>query len=169
VYTSDGEIIPYEDSDYDNYDDYIDALSDAMFGHDILRDTLIPLSKDFAILYREYNEKLNLWYKLHIVNLNKKDTVAVAPLEDCNVCSYGSYLLYDISPNFKYVIVDIVSSGLVDSGIDGPVPFLHDVFKCMIVDIEKAEALTKIDGYICGWEHIDIDSTGIFIRYGSSE
>jgi len=156
AYTLDGKIIPYEYSGYDDYDKYYNAL----FGTRISRDTLIPISKDFAILYREYNERLNLWYKLHIVNLNKKDTVMVAPLYSDDNYSYGSYLwTYELCPNLRYVIVDIIDKGFVDEGEDGPTPYLHETYSCMVVNIEKAKAITEVDKSICGWEDIDWEHT----------
>jgi hypothetical protein len=145
-------IVSYNDSDYDEYDEYVNALH----GTAILRDTLIPISKGFAILYTEYNEKLELWYKLHIVNLNKKDTVKVAPLyDDDDDSELGSELWHEVSPNLRYVMVQRIIKGFVIPGIDGPEPSLHETYSCMIVDMEKAKAIVQVDKFICGWEHID--------------
>ncbi|MDR2694506.1 MAG: hypothetical protein LBB74_09885 [Chitinispirillales bacterium] len=147
---ADDAIISYKDSGYDDYDDYFDALH----GTAILRDTLIPISKDFAILYTEYNEKLELWYKLHIVNLNKKDTVRVAPLYDDDW--FGSELgIHEVSPNLRYVMLDRISKGFVSEGMYDPKPFLHETYSCMIVDMEKAEAVAEVNKFFCEWKDID--------------
>jgi len=103
----------------------------------ILRDTLIPISKGCAILYREYNKTLELWYKPHIINVDKRDTVRIS---DNNDYESGSELGFNVSPNVKYVVLDYIDRGFLGTGE------LHNHNYDIIVDIKNATIITQLDG-----------------------
>jgi len=103
----------------------------------ILRDTLIQISKDIAILYREYNETLKLWYKPHIVNLDKRDTVKISDDSDYEC---GSMLGFDVSPNVKYVVLDYIDAGFLNTGR------LHNHNYDIIVDMKNGAIVTQLEG-----------------------
>jgi hypothetical protein len=107
-------------------------------GTPILKDTLIPISKDIAILYREYNETLELWYKPHIVNLDKRDTVKIS--DDSDYECGSMFLSFDVSPNVKYVVLEYIDRGFLSTGR------LHNHNYDIIVDIKDACTIMRLDG-----------------------
>jgi hypothetical protein len=137
------------------------------------------ISKDWAILYLEYNKEFELWYKPHIINFNTKDTVRIAGFcYDDNDCydgspqmvnggcfdygecySFGSHLSYNVSPNLRYVLLDNVNIGFMDDGT------LHGVHKCILVDIKKAKLYHRMQGMACGlqWNNKNNYGNTIFV------
>jgi hypothetical protein len=116
------------------------------------RDTLIALSTGWAVHFSEYNEKLELWYNPRIVNLNKKDTMAIKgyPYE----C--GSELFIKVSPNSKFFVLDYVNKWeLTDEEEtereNGDVILGYGRQFCEIINIKNAKTISYMQSD-CGGE-----------------
>ncbi|MCL2183720.1 MAG: hypothetical protein FWB85_09660 [Chitinispirillia bacterium] len=135
------------DIQHNKYDK--DKDKDTLDGTRISRDTLIPISEKQAILYREYNGTLGLWYKPYIVNFDKKDTIEIPLLHDDDY-NRGSELYCGVSPNLRYVILDYIDKGYAVPE-DGE-PFLHDKYYCVVADVKNANFLRLLESTDCAGE-----------------
>ena len=110
----------------------------------LLKDTLVKISSDWAILFLRYDEKMELWYDPYILDLNNNDTIKI---ENYNY-ENGSIPDIIVSPNAKYFVLDNIIKGYVETE-EGKK--LHENYKCTIIDLKAANSIIKMQQH-CGGE-----------------
>ena len=122
------------------------------------KDTVINVSERFAILYRRYDDDLNLWYDPYIIRFKEKDTVEIAQFSYDN----GSELNLRISPNKRFIVLDNIIKGYVE---DGGEKTLYENYLCDIIDLEQSAVVVGSMQTHCGgmWDEDDrwVDGTEV--------
>lgn len=99
---------------------------------------LIPLVKSCKLSFSEYNEEFKLYKKPFILKGGKKYKIQGYDNEN-----YSGGQILSMSPNKKYIVLDYISKGYVDDGLNKT---LHENYLCVIVDITKRKVVTELQG-----------------------
>jgi len=99
---------------------------------------IISISKSYKLGFYKYNEEFNLYQKPFILHGGKKYEI-----QGYDQANYSGGKILSISPDKKYIVLDYISKGYVDDGINKT---LYENYLCVIVDVAKRKVVTELQG-----------------------
>lgn len=97
---------------------------------------IISLTKSCKLGFGEYDKEFKLYKKPFILKEGKRYKIQGYDNEN-----YSGGQILSISPNKKYIVLDYISKGYVDDGVNKT---LHENYLCVIVDVMKRKVVTEL-------------------------
>lgn len=97
---------------------------------------LITISKFYKLGFRSYNKEFKMYQNPFILNGGKQYKI-----EGYGSMSYSEGGVLGISPNNRYMVLDHISKGYVEDGIDKK---LYENYLCVIVDIPSKKVVMSM-------------------------
>ncbi|PNW11191.1 hypothetical protein C1637_23165, partial [Chryseobacterium lactis] len=98
----------------------------------------ISISKSYQLGFTEYNKEFKLYQNPYILKGGKRYKI-----KGYHNANYSGGKILSISPNKKYIVLDYISKGYVDDGVN---KILYENYLCVIVDVAKRKVVTELQG-----------------------
>ncbi|SDI13558.1 hypothetical protein [Chryseobacterium jejuense] len=103
---------------------------------------VIPISKWYKLGFKTYDKEFKMYQNPFILNGHKKYTI-----EGYGSMNYSDGKLLGISPNNRYIVLDHISKGYVEDGVNKQ---LYENYLCVIVDVHKKEVVMNMQSDCSG-------------------
>ncbi|BAP30464.1 uncharacterized protein CHSO_1427 [Chryseobacterium sp. StRB126] len=102
---------------------------------------LIPISKSYKLGFKTYNKEFEMYQNPFILNGNKTYKIKGYGM------NYSDGGILGISPNSRYIVLDHISKGYVEDGVNKQ---LYENYLCVIVDVYKKEVIMNMQSDCSG-------------------
>ncbi len=113
-------------------------LFQATFAQSGKTSPIITISGSCKLGFKTYDKEFNMYQNPFILNDGKKYSI-----KGYNHANYSGGKILSISPDKKYIVLDYISKGYVDDGINKT---LYENYLCVIVDVAKRKVVTELQG-----------------------
>lgn len=101
-----------------------------------IKTPIIRISKSYQLSFKEYNKEFKMYKKPFILKGGQRYDI-----QGYDNGNYSEGQIVSISPNKKYIVLDYISKGYVDDGVNKT---LHENYLCVIVDVMKRKVVTEL-------------------------
>lgn len=116
-------------------------LSSFVFSQSGKKALLIPISKSYKLGFKTYSEEFKMYQNPFILNGNKTYKIEGYGM------SYSDGGLLGIAPNSRYIVLDHISKGYVEDGVNKK---LYENYLCVIVDVHKKKVVMSMQSDCSG-------------------
>lgn len=103
---------------------------------------VLPISQSYSLGFNTYDKEFKMYQNPFIMNKGKKYKI-----QGYGSANYSEGEILEISPNKRFIVLDHISKGYVEDGINRK---LYENYMCVIVDVFKKKVVKYMQGDCSG-------------------
>ncbi|MGU3373774.1 hypothetical protein [Chryseobacterium sp. M5A1_1a] len=103
---------------------------------------VIPITQSYRLSFKTYDKEFKMYQNPFIINGDKKYKI-----QGYGSANYSEGGILGISPNKRFIVLDHISKGYVDDGVNKT---LYENYLCVIVDVFKKKVVNYMQGDCSG-------------------